>query len=255
MPWGRLDDGLYDHPKLGDLGRSKLPAVGLWTLAISWSNRRLTDGFVPTERIAMLGGTRSIAETLVTAGMFDHAEGGYTIHDFLEFNESRETVEIRREHDRKRKRSPSGNQTESAGTPAGLQSETSGHPDGPPARAGARPVPSRPTPDREDPQPPASRGRPSRANGTSPRAQAKAKSAAEADAISARRYRRNQRQLAYGRGAINEAERIRMDEADAPLAEIPDWAEHQAGLAAERDAPGPLEVAAGGPAWLTGSDR
>lgn len=108
MPWGRIDDGLYDHPKLDRLGAHRLAGVGLWSLAISWCNRRLTDGHLPADRIRLLGGTTALADRLVDAGMFDRCAEGYRVHDFLEFNESRETVEARREADRKRKRKPNG---------------------------------------------------------------------------------------------------------------------------------------------------
>ena len=36
-------------------------------VAISWSNRRLTDGHIPADRIRLLGGTRSQAEALVAS--------------------------------------------------------------------------------------------------------------------------------------------------------------------------------------------
>lgn len=104
MPWGRLDDGLYDHPKLDDLGGQRLPAIGLWTLAISWSNRWLTDGHVPFSRVRALGGSATIADRLVTAGLFEKVDDGYLIHDFLEFNDSRADVEAKRSAEREKKR-------------------------------------------------------------------------------------------------------------------------------------------------------
>lgn len=104
MPWGRLDDSLYDHPKLDELGSQRLPAIGLWTLCISWSNRYLTDGHVPGGRIVGLGGTKALAERLVSAGLFEVVDGGFQIHDFLEFNDSREEVIARRATDREKKR-------------------------------------------------------------------------------------------------------------------------------------------------------
>ena len=145
MPWGRLDDGLYDHPKLDDLGRDRLAGVGLWTLAISWCNRRLTDGFVPSDRIRLLGGTPALADRLVASGLFERHPEGYVVHDFLTFNESREQVEARRDADRKRKRRPNGHdpddqsgsarmprgkRPDSGGSPAGVHPETDGSPDG-----------------------------------------------------------------------------------------------------------------------------
>ncbi|MFZ0324601.1 MAG: HNH endonuclease [Actinomycetes bacterium] len=102
MPWGRLDDGLYDHPKLDALGRSKLAAVGLHALAISWCNRWLTDGLVPVERVRRLGGTVALAELLVVAGLWEKAETGYLIHDFLEYNQAKQAVLADREIGRRR---------------------------------------------------------------------------------------------------------------------------------------------------------
>jgi hypothetical protein len=78
----------------------------------------------------------------------------------------------------------------------------------------------------DSPQPPASGGRSSRANGTNPRAIA-------SKTTEAKRARRRQRDIAYRRGALTEAERDEMNERDAPLDEISDWAEHQQRLEEE----------------------
>jgi hypothetical protein len=94
----------------------------------------------------------------------------------------------------------------------------------------------------DSPQPPASGGRRSRANGTSPR-QLDAAAQAEAERqAKAKAWRRNQRQLAYVRGAITDAQQRAMDEADTPLDEIPGYAEHMARLQAEQDAGSPLDA-------------
>lgn len=91
------------------------------------------------------------------------------------------------------------------------------------------------------PQPPASGGPPSRANGTSPRQVAKA----EADAVdreaAAKRHRATERRLAYARGALTEQELEEQSRRDAPLSEIPDWAEQQERRKAEE-----------APAWAVG---
>ena len=96
MPWGSLDDSLYDHPKLDLLGSSRLPCVGLWILAVSWSNRYLTDGFIPRTRVEKLHGTVNLAEKLVTAGLFERAGEDYRVHDFLDFNPSAGEIQARR---------------------------------------------------------------------------------------------------------------------------------------------------------------
>jgi hypothetical protein len=104
MPWGRIDDGLYDHPKLDALGRDRLACIGLHMLAISWSNRFLTDGFVPAERVRRLGGTARLAGRLVYAGLWERVGDDFRIHDFLDFNDSAEVVRAEREAARERMR-------------------------------------------------------------------------------------------------------------------------------------------------------
>jgi hypothetical protein len=104
MPWAQLDDGLYDHPKLDMLGTSRLAGVGLWTLAIAWSNRYLTDGLIPPERVIRLGGTKKLAEALVSVGLWEKEGESYRIHDFLQYSVSREDVEQRRADARERMR-------------------------------------------------------------------------------------------------------------------------------------------------------
>lgn len=97
MPWGRVDDDFYDHPKVLALGGKKLPCVGLYFLVISCSNRYLTDGRVTLERLRMLGGTPAQADRLVAVGLFDQDGDCYLVHDFLARNKSRDQVQAERE--------------------------------------------------------------------------------------------------------------------------------------------------------------
>lgn len=131
MPWGRLDDTLYDHPKLDLLGKDRLAGMGLWLLCISWSNRHLTDGLIPRERILRLGGTVRLADALVVAGLFDASVEAYLIHDFLSFNRSRKEVEADRRSSRERMAERRANTSRTPGEVP------------PPARV-SRPVPSSP---------------------------------------------------------------------------------------------------------------
>lgn len=68
------------------------------------------------------------------------------------------------------------------------------------------------------PLPPSQGGR--RADATNPRAIAAALTRANEEAARARRSRVQARYLAYSRGQITEAQRVDMDERDAPLSEI-----------------------------------
>lgn len=111
MPWFKLDDGFFDHPKVVQAGRD---ARDLWLAAGCYSARELTDGFIPFEVLPLLAakaGVRNpkgLALRLVEAraqsahGMFEPREGGYLIHDYLEYNPSRAQVLEEREKTRKR---------------------------------------------------------------------------------------------------------------------------------------------------------
>ena len=132
MPWVRLDDGFHAHPKLAALGERTLPAVGLYTLALTWSSTYLTDGLVPDGQLRRLGGSKALASALVDAGLWERVEGGWRIHDFLDYNPSRERVLEERSADAERKRrgrtsrwSPGGHEGgRPAGRPGGVRSES-----------------------------------------------------------------------------------------------------------------------------------
>lgn len=72
--------------------------------------------------------------------------------------------------------------------------------------------------ERTPPTPPPGRG--TRSSGANPRAIAAALTRKAEEAEKARKYRRQQRYLAYASGRLTEAQRIDMDERDAPLDEI-----------------------------------
>lgn len=90
MPWARIDDTFYDHPKVVAV---PLAAVGLHVKALSWCNRYLTDGLVPAAAVKRLGGTRRLADELVEQGLWERVGTAYAIHDFLAFSKSKEQVE------------------------------------------------------------------------------------------------------------------------------------------------------------------
>ena len=99
----------------------------------------------------------------------------------------------------------------------------------------------------DSPPTPASGGRAgSRENGSSPRQlgtsprQLAAAAKAEADERTESKRRRHQeRDLAYRRGEITEAQLAEMDAADTPLEQIEGWAEHRAALASPTWMPKP----------------
>lgn len=115
MAWVRLDDQFPDHPKVVTAG----PLAGwLHVCALAYCNRHLTDGFIPRAQVGRLanfdgmlvgyegddGDARTaheptayeMARALVEVGIWVELQGGYQIHDFLDFQPSRAEIEARK---------------------------------------------------------------------------------------------------------------------------------------------------------------
>lgn len=115
MPWVRLDEEFARHPKVlaaGPLG------LAMQVAALCYCNSYLTDGFVPRSVVSglldlegldmhawnngMIGGSESadwklIVSDLLDAELWDEAPGGYRIHDYHEYQPSKEQVLRERE--------------------------------------------------------------------------------------------------------------------------------------------------------------
>jgi hypothetical protein len=144
VTWAKMDDGFDEHPKVEALLErdelQALAAIGLWTLTLTSSSRRLTDGQISARNLRRLApehGER-LAALLTEHGLFDDDPDGLRIHDYLHYNPSRKQIERRRKKDRVRK--------DSARNPHGIQKDSSRSPDGihgdsrAPARAPGRRV-------------------------------------------------------------------------------------------------------------------
>ena len=92
MTWFRLDDSFHSHPKVLRAGNE---AVGLYVRCGTYASDHTTDGFVERS-IVLLYGTEALAARLVDAGLWHRTRGGWNIHDYLDYNPSREAVEKER---------------------------------------------------------------------------------------------------------------------------------------------------------------
>jgi hypothetical protein len=100
MAWFKVDDTLALHPKVLMAGN---PAMGLWVRAGAWAMQQLSDGFVPMSVVRTLG-TPGEAKTLVKAGLWDNAEGGYRFHEWTEVQRTKDQVKADREAAAERQR-------------------------------------------------------------------------------------------------------------------------------------------------------
>lgn len=150
MPYFGVDDGFAFHPKAVHAGNA---ALGLWVRAGSWCNQQLTDGFIPSSVVAVLG-TAAQAARLVRVGLWIEADGGFLFHQWTDEgrNFSRSEVLAKREADRRRKAEARASKSTKSqvtdGGPAGIREESARIPDGVRADS-ALPIPSHPIPSQE----------------------------------------------------------------------------------------------------------
>jgi hypothetical protein len=97
----KIDDNLADHPKIVGLSDG---AFRLYVAGLCYSQRHLTDGILPLSQVPKLTPNyrkRHVDELtarLLWAPVAGH--GWYEIHDYLQWNDSRETVAKRRANGR-----------------------------------------------------------------------------------------------------------------------------------------------------------
>lgn len=100
MAFFKVDDGVWGHPKFALLSND---AVALWVMAGSWCGRYMTDGLLPFQSLALVRGTKTAAEELVDAGLWDTTPSGWLFHDWDHYQYTKDEVETRRAKDREKK--------------------------------------------------------------------------------------------------------------------------------------------------------
>ncbi|WP_445396488.1 hypothetical protein ACSMX9_22720 [Streptomyces sp. LE64] len=96
MPWVRIDDRFPSHRKVALLSDR---AFRLYVSALCWSAEGLTEGRISARElplVARVRNPRSAAAELESAGLWDPADDGWAIHDYLEYNPSRARVKEER---------------------------------------------------------------------------------------------------------------------------------------------------------------
>lgn len=97
-----VDDRFYGSDPVIRIPREqRAPAIGLWTLAGSWSKHFEKDGWVP-DHVLLEFGTHDLAKALVKVKLWTRGRGGYQFVDWGRWQETREKAEARREATRQR---------------------------------------------------------------------------------------------------------------------------------------------------------
>lgn len=115
MPWVRIDENAMDHPKFVAISAN---AWRLWCEGMTYCQKHLTDGFIPRQGAKGMRYYSPAAVTLLLASLvpgkgplWHEAEGGYRVHDYHDWNDSRDHVleerrKARERMDKLRGRSP-----------------------------------------------------------------------------------------------------------------------------------------------------
>ena len=92
MPFLNLDDNFADHPKIDGLSDG---AFRLHVAGMCFAAKHLTDGHIPVARVdrLMRRYKRQYLAELLEAGIWRPADAGYSIHDYLDWNRSKEQIE------------------------------------------------------------------------------------------------------------------------------------------------------------------
>jgi hypothetical protein len=102
MSWIKLDDQWMDHPKMILVGRD---ARDMWLASVTYCSKHLTDGFFSDKllpQLAVMAGVDvakvwQFATALVEVCLWDACDGGYMVHDYLEYNPTKEQALATRE--------------------------------------------------------------------------------------------------------------------------------------------------------------
>ena len=98
MAWVRIHDGAMTHPKVVGLSDK---AFRLWVWGLSYSQQHLTDGVIPA--VAIPGRLSRAAALLSIGGLWDaRDEGGFAIHDYLDWNDGKALVVRKRQEAKER---------------------------------------------------------------------------------------------------------------------------------------------------------
>jgi hypothetical protein len=146
VSWSRFDDLYDDNRKVKKAWRLQPAAVGLHAMAITYSSRHETDGYVDLdwleEKLPNARNRERVLRALVETGLLEAVDDGrFQVHDYLDYNPSSAQLQDRRRKDAERK--ARGVQKDSERNPDGIQTESARNPDGlGSAGAGPRPIPS-----------------------------------------------------------------------------------------------------------------
>lgn len=86
----RMDHGLPEHPKFVGLTDR---AFRVWFECVCWSSRQERNGNIPQANAKRLGLTGKALRELLDVVLVEITDAGYYLHDYLDFQRSKEEID------------------------------------------------------------------------------------------------------------------------------------------------------------------
>lgn len=98
LPWVRLDSNIYSHDKVLWLAsqRDGYRAISLYVFSMGYAGGHATDGYIPNHVLPIIQGTERTAQLLVSARLWEYADGGWQIRNWEQRQELSVITEVKR---------------------------------------------------------------------------------------------------------------------------------------------------------------
>lgn len=150
MSWSRIDDRANEHRKQLEAGPE---ACWFWTCGLLYVNRQdVRDGFIPDAALALLYPVRSpkkLAQKLVAVGLWERVPGGYQVHNYERWNQTREQVQDAKQRARDRAAKSYERRKQKDSAPDSAPQSALQNSDALRDSSGSHPIPSHPIPSEE----------------------------------------------------------------------------------------------------------
>ncbi len=97
MTWVKLDDQFFRHPKARSAGKD---GRLLYVTGLAYCTANLTDGLIHQDALPLVAAEAEVrpgtARRLVEVGLWEEVDGGYQVHDYLDYQPSAEKVRAER---------------------------------------------------------------------------------------------------------------------------------------------------------------
>ena len=158
MAWVKLDDGFFRHDKARAAGKD---GRALFVASLAYAASRRSDGFIADTHLGVVAAEAevrpTVAKMLVQVGLWEVVDGGYRVHDYLDYQPSAEQVdELRQKRAAAGARGGKQAATSKAKAQASATAKSKQEPKQEPKQAASKPATPYPVPSASTkPQPPA----------------------------------------------------------------------------------------------------